>query len=40
MSKAPKQTPDKNPNPSSRKKYLLIGGLFVLCAVLLKRDAH
>ncbi len=25
---------------TSKKKYLLIGGVFVVCALLLKRDAH
>ena len=25
---------------TSKKKYLLIGGIFVLCALVLKRDAH
>lgn len=25
---------------TSTKKYLLIGGVFVFCVLLLKRDAH
>lgn len=32
------QTSDKP--KSSKKKYLLMGGLFVVCALFLKRDAH
>lgn len=31
---------DQKNKKSSKKKYLLIGGLFVLCAFILKRDAH
>lgn len=31
---------DETPTKSSKKKYVLIGGLFILCAFILKRDAH
>lgn len=31
---------DKSSRKSSKKKYLLMGGLFVVCALFLKRDAH
>ena len=37
MNKAQKQ---KKPEHSSKKKYVLIAGVFVLCALVLKRDAH
>lgn len=28
------------PKKSSKSKYVFMGALFVLCAVVLKRDAH
>ncbi len=32
---------EKKPKPSpSKKKLILIGGVFIVCALLLKRDAH
>ena len=30
----------QNQQKTSKKKYLLMGGIFVLCALILKRDAH
>lgn len=39
MNKKSDQAPQKKPK-SSKKKYLLMGGIFVLCALILKRDAH
>lgn len=37
MRKATKQA---NRSKTSKKKILLIGTIFVVCALLLKRDAH
>lgn len=37
MKKQPKQ---KNTSKSSKKKVILMGIVFVACALLLKRDAH
>ena len=39
MSKPSESSQPKN-KKTTKKKYLLIGGVFVLCALLLKRDAH
>lgn len=36
----PSENSKESTKPSAKKKYILIGGLFVVCALLLKRDAH
>jgi hypothetical protein len=41
MDKKPMHKSEKNPKSSpSKKKLLLIGGVFIVCALLLKQDAH
>ena len=40
MSNPSEKKSDKATKKSSKKKYLLMGGLFVVCALFLKRDAH
>ena len=35
-----KPTQQQSPSKKSKKKLILIGAVFVMCALLLKRDAH
>ena len=30
----------QNQQKTAKKKYFVMGGIFVLCALILKRDAH